>query len=183
MDNQRSRKPAGPVGRFLEEDHRRLDALLQSAVTNPDVVAPEAYDQFRAGLLRHIGMEEKVVLPAIQRMRGGTPFPDAAKLRLDHGALAALLMPAPTSAILRALRTILSAHNRLEEGPDGLYAAGDEMTPAETDLLLVSLRAVPPVTVTAPSDRPAVMKTLRAALQRAGYDLRDYEGEGSTAPR
>jgi hypothetical protein len=37
-------------------------------------------------------MEEKVLLPFAQKKRGGEPLPIAAKLRLDHGALAALLV-------------------------------------------------------------------------------------------
>jgi hypothetical protein len=39
----------------------------------------------------------------------------AAKLRLEHGALAALPVP-PTLAIIAALRAILGTHNVLEEG-------------------------------------------------------------------
>ena len=87
----------GPLRRFLTEDHQRLDRLLQAALTDDHRVDAAAYHQFRAGLLRHIGMEEKILLPAAQRLRGGEPLPLAAKLRLDHGALAALLMPTPTA--------------------------------------------------------------------------------------
>lgn len=43
------------------------------------------------------------------------------RLRLDHGALAALLMPTPTTDIVVPLRRILEQHNLAEEGPDGLY--------------------------------------------------------------
>ncbi len=125
-------------------------------------------------------MEEKILLPALQRLRGGPPFPGAAKLRRDHGALAALLMPTPTPAILAAIRAVLSAHNRLEEGLDGLYATSDQVLGSEAAEILARLRAAPQVTVTPPSDNPAVMKTLRAALERAGYRLSDYEQSGET---
>ena len=56
----RSRGTAmGPISRFLADDHRRLEALLdQAAAVNPIDVA--VFEQFRAGLLRHIGMEERV---------------------------------------------------------------------------------------------------------------------------
>ncbi len=177
MGSQESLMQAGPISRFLEEDHRRLERLLDSAVSEHRVVDWDAYDRFRAGLLRHIGMEEKVLLPTLQRLRGGTPYPQASKLRLDHGALATLLMPTPTPAILRAIRAILSAHNRLEEGPDGLYAAGDHVDSVEADSLLARLRAVPPVTVAPLADSPVVMRTVRASMQRAGYDPSDYETE------
>ena len=102
----------GPIARYLADDHARLDALLTRGATDS-----AAYADFRRGLLRHIGMEEKILLPAAQRARGGEPLPAAARLRLDHGALAALLVPTPTPAIRAALRGILERHNALEEGP------------------------------------------------------------------
>ena len=174
MGQQRNEKTES-LTHFLAEDHRRLDALLQAAMSDPDKVEPVAYDQFRSGLLRHIGMEEKILLPSLQRLQSGVPFPHAAKLRFDHGALAALLMPTPTPPILAAIRAILSAHNRLEEGPEGLYATSERLAASEADALISRLRAAPEVTVTPPSDRAAVRKTLRGALERAGYHLSDYE--------
>ncbi|MCW5788048.1 MAG: hemerythrin domain-containing protein [Nitrospira sp.] len=108
----------GPIATLLAEDHRRLDGLLCSSAATADQIDQTTYDQFRAGLLRHIGMEEKLLLPAVQRWRGGAPLPVAAKLRLDHGALATLLMPTPTPQILATIRRILSDHNPLEEGPE-----------------------------------------------------------------
>ena len=83
---------------------------------------PTAYAEFRKGLLRHIGMEENILLPVAQRARDGQPLPADGRLRLDHGALAALLVPTPTPTILGALRGILARHSALEEGPDGVYA-------------------------------------------------------------
>ncbi len=56
---QRESEPAGPITDFLVEDHRRLESLLQQAVAHAE---QEAYAQFRAGLLRHIGMEEKILI-------------------------------------------------------------------------------------------------------------------------
>lgn len=164
--------PAGGViADFLAEDHRRLDALLQATDAHPGRIDREAYDQFRAGLLRHIGMEEKLLLPALQRWRGGEPLPVAARLRLDHGALATLLMPAPSAQILATIRRILSEHNRIEEGPDGLYALCDQLPDTEATRLWDALRAAPTVSVMRHSDSPAVMKTLEGALARAGYCL------------
>ena len=111
-------------------------------------------------MLRHIGMEEKILLPTLQRLQGGRPFPHAAKLRLDHGALAAMLMPTLTPAILAAIRAILSEHNTLEEGPDGLYVTSDRQAASEVNSLIARLCAAPEVTVTLPSDSSAVTKTL-----------------------
>ncbi|MCW5797411.1 MAG: hemerythrin domain-containing protein [Nitrospira sp.] len=162
---------AGVIANFLAEDHCRLDRLLQAAVSHPGRVDRDTYDQFRAGLLRHIGMEEKLLLPALQRWRGGEPVPVAAKLRLDHGALATLLMPTPTVQILATMRRILADHNHLEEGPDGLYALCDRLPAPEMKHLWEALLAAPTVSVMRHSDSPAVMKTLEGALARAGYRL------------
>ena len=174
MGQQEDRK-AGALTRFLVDDHRRLDALFQAAAADLQKIDWATYNQFRSGLLRHIGMEERILLPALQRLRGGTAFPHAARLRLDHSALAALLMPTPTPSILATIRAILSAHNRLEEGPDGLYEVSDHVTASEADSLIASLRVAPEVTVMPHSDSAAVMKNLRGALERAGYRLTEDE--------
>jgi len=170
---QGENEKAGPVTDFLMEDHRRLEALLQSAVAHADHVDQGAYDQFRAGLLRHIGMEEKILLPAAQRLRGGEPLPIASKLRLDHGAIASLLMPPPTAAIIAKLRAILKVHNTIEEGPGGLYETCDELAGSEAAQLLAKLQAAPEVTVLPGSDSPAVMPAVKRAVERAGYDFRE----------
>lgn len=178
----RTDEKAESLSRFLMNDHKRIDAFLQSATSDLDTIDQGAYDQFRSALLRHIGMEEKILLPALQRLQGGTPFPHTARLRLDHGALAALMMPSPMPPILATINAILSVHNRLEEGPDGLYAACDRLAPSETDVLIARLRAAPDVAVTPPSDSPAVMKNLHSALERAGYHLtaKETAGENKT---
>jgi hypothetical protein len=49
----------------LADDHARIDHALQRATRQPETIAPDAYAEFRAGLLRHIGMEEKILLPAV----------------------------------------------------------------------------------------------------------------------
>jgi hypothetical protein len=166
---------AGSLSRYLVEDHRRLDELLQTAVARADHVDQGAYAQFRAGLLRHIGMEEKILLPATQQLRAGEPLPIATKLRLDHGALAALLMPTPTGAIIAKIRTILKNHNLLEEGPGGLYETCDELAGEEAELILAKLQAAPELTVMPHSDGPAVMGAVHRALARAGYDCCENE--------
>src|SRR3990170_5894736 len=101
----------GKIYRYLADDHARLEGLLQRVTARPDSLDSEPYAAFRAGLLKHIAMEEKILLPAAQKAQGGKPLALAARLRLDHGALAALLVPAPTAAIVAAVRAILTAHN------------------------------------------------------------------------
>jgi hypothetical protein len=167
----RENEQARPVTDFLVEDHRRLETLLQKAVAHADWVDQEAYAPFRAGLLRHIGMEEKILLPFAQRRRGGEPLPIASKLRLDHGALATLLIPTPTAAVIATIRGILKEHNVLEEGPGGLYETCDELAGAEGMQLLATLQTAPEVAVLPHSDTPTVMSTLHRVLERAGYTL------------
>jgi len=165
-----SHRALRPVADFLAADHARLDALLQRAVAEPGTIDIAVYAEFRAGLLKHIGMEEKILLPTAQRARGGEALPMAARLRLDHGALAALLVPTPTPQIVAAVRTILEEHNALEEGPGGVYELCEALSGSEANTLLASLRASPDVPVNAHVDSPLVRNATRRAVARAGYD-------------
>ena len=63
----------GILTRYLAEDHDRLDALLRRALRTPGSIDPEPYAEFRAGLLRHISMEEKVMLPSASAMTRTLP--------------------------------------------------------------------------------------------------------------
>jgi hypothetical protein len=161
----------GPITDFLVKDHGRLEALLQEAVAQAGSVDQGTYDQFRAGLLRHIGMEEKILLPAAQRIRGGEPLPIAAKLRLDHGAIASLLMPPPTAAVIATICAVLKVHNTIEEGPGGLYETCDELAGQEAAQLLAKLQVAPELAVLPCSDSHAVMPAVQRALERAGYEF------------
>ena len=161
----------GKIYQYLADDHARLDALLQRATTRPDTMEASAYAEFRTGLLKHMAMEEKILLPAAQRLRDGKPLPIASKLRLDHGALAALLVPTPNRAIIAAIRAILQAHNPIEEGLGGLYEQCEELAGAETDQILIQLRNTPNVRVARHLDTANVIEATRRALVKAGYVL------------
>jgi hypothetical protein len=161
----------GSIHRFLTEDHRRLDALMHRATVDAERIDHAAYAEFRAGLLKHIGMEEKILLPAAQRLRGGEPLPIAAPLPLQHGAIAALLVPTPTLDVIATLCVILNAHNPLEEGPTGVYEVCEKVAGNEVDALFASLRAAPEVPVASHVDGPKVLSAARRALTRAGLDV------------
>lgn len=161
----------GKIYRHLADDHRRLETLLERATNRADTVEASAYAEFREGLLRHVSIEEKILLPAAQRHRGGEPLPMAAKLRLDHAALAALLVPSPTASIVAALRAILKEHNVLEEGPEGVYEQCDDLAGAESEQILAELRGAPEVKVMPHNDGPKVLEATRRALARAGYAI------------
>ncbi|HUO04961.1 MAG TPA: hemerythrin domain-containing protein [Candidatus Binataceae bacterium] len=159
----------GEVWRFLADDHARLDRLLEAVGSCQSAEELFAYDRFRRGLLRHIAMEEKVLLPAAERVRGA-PIPEAARLRLDHGALASLMMPSPGPQIVSAIRFILERHNPIEESDGGVYDSCERLAGADATELLASLKAVPPVPVKPHLDTPKVHEAIRHALARAGYD-------------
>jgi len=166
---------AGPIARWLAADHARLEGLLGQA-SAADAIDPIPYAEFRRGLLRHIAIEEKILLPATQRARGGEPLSVAARLRLDHGAIASLLVPTPTPEIVATLRDILRAHNVLEEEPGGVYAVCDRLLARDADALVHAMASYPDVRVSPHNDGPEVLPSLRRALERAGYRLRDVAG-------
>jgi Hemerythrin HHE cation binding domain len=162
---------AGKIHRCLVDDHRRLDGLLDRAMADPENIDTAAYGKFRAGLLKHIGMEEKVLFPAARKQRAGAPLPIAAKLRLDHGALTALLVPTPTAPIVAAIRGILKVHNPIEEDPGGMYDQCEKLAGAEAESILRQLQNYPDVKVLAHVDNLFVMDATRRVLARAGYDF------------
>lgn len=116
-------------------------------------------------------MEEKIILPAAKRLRGGDPLPITSKLRLDHGAIATLFIPTPTDAIIARIRGILKEHNTTEESRGGLYETCDELAGSEAAQLLAKLQAAPEVIVLPHSDSPTAMNGVRRARERAGYDF------------
>jgi len=162
----------GPIHNYLAGDHERLDMLLERAMSDPENLDMAAYAEFRAGLLKHIGIEEKVLFPAARKHRGGEALPLAAKLRLDHGALTALLVPSPTVPIVAAIRAILRAHNPIEESAGGVYEQCEELTGSEIDRILFEMRNFPDVKVLPHVDSHFVMEAARRALARAGYELK-----------
>ncbi len=148
---------------YLTEDHERLDRLLARAMEG-ERVDLVAYEELRAGLLRHIAQEEKVLLPDARARRGGVPLPIAARLRADHAALASLLVPSPTVQLLRTLRDILDEHNPLEECDGGLYETCERLAGSEVEQVLDRMRAVPPVRASAHVDEPRIHEHIARML-------------------
>ena len=155
---------------LMAAEHVRLDALLARAATAHGDAEIEAYQNFRKGLLRHIGVEEKILFPAAQNRRGGVPLPLAGKLKLDHGALAALVMLPPCGSTFRALRAVLVAHNPLEDAPGGVYEQCESLVRAELDELVARCERAAEVPVSPWADSPKVLAAAKRVLTRAGYD-------------
>ncbi len=154
----------GRITRYLAEDHARLDALLTRSVV-PDGMNLEAFDAFRAGLLWHIAVEEKLLFPALRAARGGDPHPDWIRLRIDHGAIAALLVPPPTPELVAEIRSILEPHNAIEERPGAAYESCDGLPAEQVAALLERMRAYPPVRVAPYRDGPRVLRRAADALR------------------
>lgn len=156
----------GPLRRYMTDDHARLDALL-AAATAGDGFDAGAFERFRAGLLRHIGIEEKILLSDARARRGGEPLPRAARLRVEHAAIASLLVPTPTPAIAAELRALLDAHNALEEGAGGLYDELDALAAGDAERLLERARAAAEPPMARHFDGAGVMRTAAEALALA----------------
>jgi hypothetical protein len=171
---------AGVIHRYLTADHVRLRALLERATASPSRIDRSAYDEFRPGLLRHIAMEEKVLFRAARERRGGRPLPVTEPLHADHAALASLLVPSPTHALLGVIRDLLLEHDPLEEGPDGLYAECERLAGADVEAWIARMRAVPPVRVSRHVDGPRIHEHIaRMLAARRPRALTDPEPAGA----
>ncbi|HSN27759.1 MAG TPA: hemerythrin domain-containing protein [Kofleriaceae bacterium] len=151
------------IADFLAADHLRLRALLAQATADPSRIELAPYRDFRAGLLRHIAMEEKVLF-RLARERRGSPLPVTIQLHADHAALATLLVPSPTHALVATIRDILVEHDPLEEGPDGLYAECERLAGPDVDDVLARMHAIPPVRASQHVDEPRIHEAIARLL-------------------
>jgi hypothetical protein len=148
--------------RYLTEDHVRLDGLLRASLRDERHFDTVAFEEFRAGLLRHIGIEEKLLLPLARRALPGSLV---SALRVEHAALASLLVPTPDHALAREIASLLETHNGREEGTAGLYA---QCAAFDSEDLVERMRATRPPPLAKHFDGTGVHRTAEAALQSAG---------------
>ena len=145
-----TRASGDTVSELLGEDHRRLDAVLGDAKRRlregAAGAAAERFAAFRAGLERHIEVEERDLFPAFEErtgMRGAGP---TEVMRAEHreiqrllGEIAAALAREGSpdcTALFGALTGVLLAHNGKEEKI--LYPMSDrvlEDSPARAEIL------------------------------------------------
>lgn len=153
----RRRKASGArnVSEYLGEDHRRLDAIVTEVErllgANAYLDAGKMFGEFACGLNRHIVAEEEILFPTFERMTGMASGPTAV-MREEHVEIRQLLDEV-SAAIgnqdaagalesIRAIVSVLSDHNRKEEGilyPMTDRAAGGDR---ERDELVRRLQAV-----------------------------------------
>ena len=163
-------EPPHRIYEVMAAEHLRLEALLDLMQSREQNANAETYQTFRETLLRHIRIEERVLLPIAKERSDGTPLALAARLRLDHGAFAAMMMLPPTPRVLAALRAILRVHNPLEDGPGGVYERCDELVGPGRQEMLLKIQKTPKVPVSPYVDSPSVFSAARRVLSRAGYD-------------
>jgi hypothetical protein len=149
---------------YLAADHVRLRALLAQATSDPARIDLDAYRELRAGLLRHIAIEEKVLFTDARDRRDGERLPVTVQLHADHAAIASLLVPPPTHALLETIREILAEHDILEEGPDGLYAQCERLAGPAIEDVVARMHAIPPVRVAQHVDEPRIHEHIERML-------------------
>lgn len=155
------------ITEYLVRDHARLHALLDGASQGVELNA-NSFEDFRAGLLRHIGIEEKILFPAVKKARGGQSLESAVALRVEHAALTSLLVPTPDMALCNEIRALLSDHDKREEEPGGVYAQCNQvLTPAAAQELGARAVAYPSVPLAKHFDGAHTHRTAEGALAAA----------------
>lgn len=127
------------IHQHYSEDHDRLDDLFrqfQQARTSDGARARALFDEFKAGLERHIVWEEEILFPAFEQKTGITEGPTQV-MRIEHreikgflGTIAAKLAAGDfaTASEEAGLLAVLGPHNEKEEGI--LYPMIDRVTDA-----------------------------------------------------
>jgi len=116
---------ASSVTRLLVGEHAETLARLAACSLRDGTVDLKRFDDFRHALLRHIAIEEKVLMPALTKAMGKLPLFQNG-LRKDHAGVAALCVPRPSREWLDDLKELLEHHHRVEEAPGGFYALLDQ---------------------------------------------------------
>ncbi len=161
----------GSIREFFKADHERLDTLARRAGADPARFDREAFDAFRDGLLRHIGMEEKFLFPMIRRAapRAGLEISASylKRFRIEHAALTSLLVGTPNADLLLEILSILTPHNRAEEEPGGLYERCDAMLGSDAESVVARLQEYRGPRLRPYQDNPRVLRRAEDALRLA----------------
>ena len=165
------------IHQYLSNDHARLDALLAQAIASADHIDDVAYRELRLGLLRHIAMEEKVLFAYVRAQHDDSVEHVIKILHDDHAAIASLLVPPPTHALIATLQRVLDEHNPLEDGPGGFYDHCDRAAP-DPQALIARMDAIPAVRASQYLDEPRIyahIERMLAARDRSKHVRDDDE--------
>ncbi len=152
------------IHEYLSKDHARLAGLLARATENPQVIDEEAFSKFRAGLLRHIAMEEKVLFADVRARNEDALVQLVRVLHADHAAIASLLVPPPTRSLIATLQGILDEHNPLEDAPGGLYEHCDRIAGDAITAVIGRMEAIAPVRASKHLDEPRIYEHIERMM-------------------
>jgi hypothetical protein len=152
---------------ILQTDHRRLDSHLKKSRSTLSGVDEESFAIFRRVLLRHIGIEEKVLFPPLRTLKDSRLDAMMKTLHLDHAAIAAILVLSPTAKSVRQLEELLFAHNRREEEEDGLYPSCDRLPAPVVGRMTAEAQNYPEVSVKPCMDTERSRQNAERALKEA----------------
>jgi hemerythrin-like domain-containing protein len=159
--------PKPELRAWLERDHEEIHALSLDARA-PDGIDDDAYERFRERLLRHIGIEERLLFPMIERAGPGPLTVAIEELRIDHAALASLLVPTPDHVLAQEIAGLLELHHELEERSGGIYDLCMALLDDDTaDAILFEAAECPPMQIAKYFDGPGTVRTAAAALEKA----------------
>lgn len=154
---------------YLARDHAQLDESLHQAIKN-GILDSMHFQTFRARLLRHIAIEEKILFPSVPEIARKNR-----RLKVEHAALASLLVPHPDAALAVEIESLLKAHNGAEEGPEGVYALFERALGKErSNALGERARTYAAVKMASYSDNPRAHRTAAAALAAAQHLTRGH---------
>ncbi|WP_341502470.1 hemerythrin domain-containing protein [Gallaecimonas sp. GXIMD4217] len=109
---------------FFQDDHQRLDALLEELEQHPhDDDSLALAEAFKAGLERHIRWEEELLFPAFETQTGMHHGGPTAVMCVEHQQIHALLASLVEAVaagkspleIIDELKQVLGEHNLKEE--------------------------------------------------------------------
>jgi hypothetical protein len=128
-------------------------------------------------LLRHMGIEERLLFPLIEDANDGQLATAINELRIDHAALASLLVPTPDHVLAQEIAGLLELHNELEERSGGIYDQCLELLEDETaeEILFDAYESLP-VHTAKYFDGPGTVRTASAALDKARRALSKFGG-------
>lgn len=157
-------RSSGRLRALLEADHRGIQRLLDAAEGGEGGVDREAWDAFRARLLRHMAIEDELLFRAASAAHGGAPFDP--RLALEHRAMATLLAAPPDRALISELRALMLDHDGREDLEGGAYDRCDLLLGERIDGLVDVARTYPFPPLPAIRE-DASARTVREALRLA----------------
>jgi hypothetical protein len=162
-----SNNPKPELRAWLARDHDEILALSLDARA-PDGIDNEAYERFRERLLRHMGIEERLLFPMVERADAGPLVAAIDELRIDHAALASLLVPTPDHVLIQEIAGLLELHDELEDRSGGIYDQCMALLDDDTaDAILFDAYECPAVQTAKYFDGPGTVRTAIAALEKA----------------